>query len=153
VGCGGEPGLFPAAGVRLPSSGIGEQHKNVSTQPREEPSFPVAGVTLDQYLLTLRPCCPVTDTGRCSERILVEVSLQEGQASLALPPGYPSLGLLPDILAQLKPLTSKAATHRGKHQCDKHSEELIHGLRRGTPLTLGYEWKHTLQAEGRPDRE
>lgn len=74
----------------------------------------------------------------------MEVSLHEGEASLALPPGYPSLGLSPDTLAQLKSLTSKAATHRGKHQCDKHSEELIHGLRCGTPLTLGYEWKHIL---------
>lgn len=41
---------------------------------------------------------------------------------------------------------SKAATHRGKHQCDKHSKELIHGLRCSTALTLGYEWEHSLQA-------
>lgn len=41
---------------------------------------------------------------------------------------------------------SKAPTHRGKCQCDKQPEELVHGLRRGTALALGYEWKHTLQA-------
>lgn len=43
-----------------------------------------------------------------------------------------------------KSLTSEAPTHRGKHQCDKQPEELVHGLRSGTALALSYEWKHAL---------
>lgn len=49
-----------------------------------------------------------------------------------------------------KPLTSKAAPHRGRHQCDKHPKELINCLRGGAALASGYEWKYILQAERRP---
>lgn len=49
-----------------------------------------------------------------------------------------------------KPLTSKAAPHRGRHQGDKHPKELINGLRGGAALAGGYEWKYILQAERRP---
>lgn len=60
-------------------------------------------------------------------------------------PGAPPANSRP----QPRSLTSKAPTHRGKCQCDKQPEELVHGLRRGTALALGYEWKHTLQAAAR----
>ena len=60
-------------------------------------------------------------------------------------PSSPLLGAPPaNSRPQPRSLTSKAPTHRGKCQCDKEPEELVHGLRRGTALALGYEWKHTL---------
>lgn len=60
----------------------------------------------------------------------------------------PSLELLPAPHPQPRSLTSNTPTHGGKCQCDKQPEELEHGLRRGSPLALGDEWKHALEAAG-----
>lgn len=63
----------------------------------------------------------------------------------------PTVELLsdPSPVLQPKPLTCNDRTHRGRCQCDKQPEELVHSLRGGTALAISNEGKHSLQAAGK----
>lgn len=136
---GGWTDPVPAAGVGLPSSGAREQHRKVRPHNQgtglpfpwklQSPTSAFAAPLLAQAGVLRGPHC-----ARYPLLFLLDV------CSWAFhPPPCPQ-----------KPLTSKAAPYRGRHQCDKHPKELINCLRGGAALASGYEWKYILQAERRP---
>lgn len=106
---------------------------------KDWPSFPLEGAISQQHL-----CCTFARAGRCSER-----TTRSARYPLLFPLRACSWASHPPPCPR-KPLTSKAAPHRGRHQCDKHPKELINCLRCGAALAGSYEWKYILQAERRP---
>lgn len=146
--------------VGLPSSGQREQHREATEErdlsaPSRLPTFPWhrKGASTHFVLLIWRKlplkCTtpPYTWHKVGAQQIPVSKWMAGGWDEMALPPEKPpplSSALPgaphnahPPLPPRPRSLTSKAPTHRGKYQCDKQSEELVHGLRRRAALALG----------------